>query len=222
MMEYMKYREIDYYDVGCKVKNCRLSLLGRYHPDGNPDGSRLVLTDDSPDNMPFTQSMLLDYLRQTDRPHFGRNTLSKLENGDPAAFNGVTLNQWFALCEVFGVSLGWLLGEYDKADTIDGLWIHTKTGLTGKAIKVLTEWHRVSEQPGTSYNWARNALKAINDLLECGMWLYDRVLQNIAEYNVYRWRYENSKSDDDRKSMNLSYFMASDGLGDLMKNEIYK
>lgn len=60
----------------------------------------------------FSQNELLDELCYLNKPHFGRNTLSKLENGDPEAFKAINMGQWIALCELFECSVGQLLGEY--------------------------------------------------------------------------------------------------------------
>lgn len=88
--------------------------------------------------MHLSQEKLLESLQDSNLPHFGRNTLSRLENGDPSAFNAVSMGQWIALCDVFGCSVGHLLGEYDST-TYDLEFIRQKTNLTEKAVTILTD-----------------------------------------------------------------------------------
>ena len=84
----------------------------------------------------LSQEKLLANLAEKKLPHFGRNTLSALENGNEEKINAVTLPQWDALCSVFGCSIGSLLGEYE-CETYDNQFIKDKTRLSETSIKNL-------------------------------------------------------------------------------------
>lgn len=84
----------------------------------------------------LSQEKLLGVLQDEQKPHFGRNTLSDLENGKEEAFSAVKLSQWEALCEKFNCSIGYLLGEYDSR-SYDLQYIYDLTGLSEKAVDKL-------------------------------------------------------------------------------------
>ena len=97
--------------------------------------------DDNPDAMEMTQEYLLAYMRQNHLDTIGRNKLSALENGDHKAFYGMTLSQWSAFCDVFGVSFEYLTGQEPyKTPTIKALC--EITGLSAPAAGLLQEWNQ--------------------------------------------------------------------------------
>lgn len=60
----------------------------------------------------LSQENLLDNIREKGKPSIGRNTLSKIENGESDALNAISVAQLIALCEEFNCSISFLLGEY--------------------------------------------------------------------------------------------------------------
>lgn len=114
----------------------------------------------------LSQEKLLEVLEN--KPHFGRNTLSDLENGKPEAFAAVNLSQLDALCELFGCSIGHLLGEYDNKSA-DSKLVHDFTGLSESAIDYL---HEKSRSP--------KYLEVLNILLKPGN--FDNALLHISKY----------------------------------------
>lgn len=122
----------------------------------------------------LSQEKLLEVLEN--KPHFGRNTLSDLENGKPEAFAAVSLAQLNALCELFGCSIGHLLGEYDNKSA-DSKLVHDFTGLSESAIDYL---HEKSQSP--------KYLEVLNILLKPGN--FDNALFHISEYMKAVHQYE--------------------------------
>lgn len=90
----------------------------------------------------LSQQGLIDRIRGKEKPTVGRNILSQLENGDEAAFNGISIAQLTAFCEEFGCSISYLLGEYE-AHTYDLEFIHEKTGLSESAINQLYNFNNI-------------------------------------------------------------------------------
>lgn len=82
----------------------------------------------------ISQQELIDRIREKEKPTVGRNILSRLENGDETAFNGISIAQLTAICEEFDCSISYLLGEYE-ARSYDLEFICQKTGLTEASIK---------------------------------------------------------------------------------------
>lgn len=122
----------------------------------------------------LSQEKLLEVLEN--KPHFGRNTLSDLENGKPEAFAAVSLAQLNALCELFECSIGHLLGEYDNKSA-DSKLVHDFTGLSESAIDYL---HEKSQSP--------KYLEVLNILLKPGN--FDNALFHISEYMEAVHQYE--------------------------------
>ena len=117
----LEYKNLDYKKIGERIRDYRKSL-------------KLVNEVGKP--MKATQENLLAYMRSKELPTFGRNTLSDLENGEEKAYSAVSLEQWSALCSVFGCSIGHLLGEYEAHD-YNIQFIKDETGLTEKAIHAI-------------------------------------------------------------------------------------
>lgn len=86
----------------------------------------------------LSQEKLLNNIRKKGKPCIGRNTLSKIENGDKKAFNAISLTQLTSICEEFGCSISFLFGEYNYRD-YDNKFICEKTGLCENAIKKLID-----------------------------------------------------------------------------------
>lgn len=129
---------------------------------------------DNRKRLKLSQEKLLEVLE--DKPHFGRNTLSDLENGKPEAFAAVNLAQLSALCELFGCSIGYLLGEYDNKSA-DSQLVHDFTGLSEPAIDYL---HEKSCSP--------KYLEVLDILLAPGN--FDNALFHISEYMKATYLYE--------------------------------
>lgn len=145
----MEYNGFDYVAIGDRIRNNRKKLK-------------------------LSQEKLLEVLEN--KPHFGRNTLSDLENGKPEAFAAVNLAQLNALCELFGCSIGHLLGEYDNKSA-DSQLVHDFTGLSENAIDYL---HDKSRSP--------KYLEVLNILLNPGN--FDNALFHISEYMKAVHQYE--------------------------------
>lgn len=85
----------------------------------------------------LSQEKLLSNIREKGKPCIGRNTLSKIENGDERAFNAISLSQLTSICEEFDCSISFLFGEYNYRN-YDNQFICEKTGLTEtNLIKIL-------------------------------------------------------------------------------------
>ena len=105
-----------------------------------------------------------------------RNRLSKIENGEKAAFD---LDFLLACCEIFETDMGHLLGEYE-AKTLDTDFICKTTGLSEKAVSDLI-----------SYNdYAPHINGVLSLLLENGMF---RVIQEIYSYFDFYTAHEKEK-----------------------------
>ncbi len=81
----------------------------------------------------LSQEKLLENIREKGKPCIGRNTLSKIENGDTKSFNAISLAQLTSLCEEFDCSISYLFGEYEYRN-YDNKFICEKTGLTEKSL----------------------------------------------------------------------------------------
>lgn len=129
------------------------------------------------------------------------------------------------ICTVLKCSSDYLLG-LDNCTTKDTQFIHDKTGLSDKAIKILMHWNEIGSFPSSSYAWARNSIKAISDLIEQDICLSRDVLNPIANYVYYRNIFESSSSSRHERNMaldkfRLSLFTATNGLTDCIK-DIYE
>lgn len=106
----------------------------------------------------------------------GHDTISGWENGTqkPDIFS------IYNLCKVLDVDLGYLFAEY-KEKTFDMKYICEYTGLSEKAVNIL---HRLK---GTK---RKEALTALNDLIETGNVFVNSVLMRIPQYIKCRAIYE--------------------------------
>lgn len=164
---------------------------------------------------------LCDYIQEHNYRSFTRQTIAKWEKG----LELPPLDVLCTLCLPFKCEVGYLLCEYDckyKENTD----VQNITGLSEKAINILTKWKNIGNLPDTKYNWARNSTRAINDLLEQEMWFSHEVLNSIAEYCYYRKVYELINIPDEQKTQalnkfRLALFTATNGLTDCIQ-EIYK
>ena len=135
------------------------------------------------------------------------------------------LENLIKMSDIFRCSIDYLLCRSD-CTSVDNHYISLKTGLSDKAIKILMDWNKIGGSPGSSYVWARNSIKAINDLIGQGIYLSNDVLNPIADYIYYRsifespsyTRRERNKALD---KFRLSLFTATNGLTDCIK-AIYK
>lgn len=92
----------------------------------------------------LSQDELIENIRNKKKPTFSRNILSRLENGEESAFNGISMNKIIALCEELDCSLSYLLGEY-SCKNYDSEFIHIQTGLTESAISSLLNANKTSK-----------------------------------------------------------------------------
>lgn len=173
----------------------------------------------------LSQEDLLDSIRSKGKPCFGRNTLSKIENGDQSAFNAISIAKLTALCEEFQCSISYLMGEYNFRN-YDSKFICEQTGLSEESIERLRHWNTLALKPYKGFAWARNAIRAINDLLYCDTFFSHDVLNQIANYCYFRSVYENknTKNKERTKALEkyqLSLFNATNGLSDCIK-DIFK
>ena len=99
----------------------------------------------------ISQQELIDRIREKEKPTVGRNILSRLENGDETAFNGISIAQLTAICEEFDCSISYLLGEYE-AHTYDLEFIHAQTGLAEDAINSLIGLNNLNEMSPACQN----------------------------------------------------------------------
>lgn len=95
-----------------------------------------------------SQEDLIGTIKNKDKPTCGRNILSGLENGDESAFNGISLDKMLALCEEFGCSLSYLLGEY-SCKNYDTEFIHQTIGLSEDAVTYLIDIQEKKQQEET-------------------------------------------------------------------------
>lgn len=96
----------------------------------------------------LSQENLIDAIKGKGKPTCGRNILSGLENGDESAFNGISLDKMLALCEEFGCSLSYLLGEY-SCKNYDTEFIHQTMGLSEDAVTYLIDIQEKKQQEET-------------------------------------------------------------------------
>lgn len=81
------------------------------------------------------------------------------------------------LCKLYDCDLDYLTGRIDcKTHSVQD--ISEYTGLTEKTIETLHDWN---QNPKT-----KNAITALNDLVECGMFFATRVLFKIKDYIILR------------------------------------
>lgn len=85
----------------------------------------------------LSQENFLYNIREKNKPCIGRNTLSKLENGDEKAFNGINIAQLIAMCEEFNCSISFLLGEYEYRN-YDNKFICEQTDLSENNLNKIT------------------------------------------------------------------------------------
>lgn len=122
----------------------------------------------------LSQEKLLNNIRENGRPCIGRNTLSKIENGDEKAFNAINLAQIISICEEFDCSISFLFGEYNYRD-YDNKFICEKTGLVeANLLKILGEKNDFLNaflssqhfyQIDYSYEQLQQAIKCINQCI---------------------------------------------------------
>jgi len=173
----------------------------------------------------LSQDELLNKIRDKGKPCFGRNTLSRIENGDPAAFNAISIAELTALCEEFQCSISHLMGEYSFRN-YDNKFICTQTGLSEESVERLEHWHTLAMKPAKEYDWARNTIRALNDLFYCDTYFSHDVLIQIADYCYYRNIYENPNTENKERTkalekFQLALFNATNGLSDCIK-DIFK
>ena len=175
--------------------------------------------------MPIDLHFLFLTIRDKGKHCFGRNVLSRIENGDQSAFNAVSIEKLTALCEEFQCSISYLMGEYDYRN-YDNKFICEQTGLSEESVEKLKHWNTLAAKPYKRYAWARNAIRAINDLFYCDIYFSHDVLNQIANYCHFRNVYENknTKNKERTKALEkyqLSLFNATNGLSDCIK-DIFK
>ena len=112
-----------------------------------------------------------------------RNRVSAIENGKDRNFS---LNELFAVCDIFQCDAGFLLGEYTEK-TQDKHFIHQQTGLTEAAIDFLLPH---------SHDWQTGVLSLLLEAYPDFL----RVLANIYNYYGYYARLENEKNSYENES----------------------
>ena len=158
-----------------------------------------------------------EYIREYNYRGVTRQTIAKWENGEEMPPLDVLLN----LCVPFQCGLGYLLCEYDYKTRINAD-IGEVTGLSEKAISILSQWKKIGGLPGKDYTWARNSTQAINDLIEQELRFSHDVLNPIAEYCCYRKVYATKNISDKTRTQalnkyRLALFTAANGLTDCIK-----
>ena len=115
----------------------------------------------------LSQEKLIE--KMSTKAKMGRNTLSKLENGDETAFSAVTMAQLDALCAALDCSIGYLLGEY-SCRTYDIQFIHDKTGLPEDVIErlIFNKTHNQRYIEGLTF-----LLRSVN---------FENVLNHLTDY----------------------------------------
>lgn len=115
-----------------------------------------------------------------------RNRLSKIENGEQAAFD---LDFLLGCCEIFETDMGHLMGEY-SAKTLDAEFVCKTTGLSEKAVSDLVSYS----------DYAPNINGVLNLLLENGLF---RVVQEIYTYYGFLAAHESEKKTHRRESKEI-------------------
>lgn len=131
------------------------------------------------------------------------------------------------LCNALEIDLDYLFTDIE-CQTHDTQFIRNETGLSESNIEQLTKWNSYSKKTEQGYAWAKNSLKALNELLECDYLFYDAVLNQIANYCFYRMEFENNKNlnrhqkTECLQKYQLALFNATNGLRDCIEKDIYK
>lgn len=105
----------------------------------------------------ISQEEFLANIKEKGKPCIGRNTLSKIENGDPKAFNAISIDQLTSICEEFNCSISYLFGEY-KYRNYDNNFICTETGLAECVIDKLKIMKK-----------EKGVLESINKIFQLGL-----------------------------------------------------
>lgn len=84
----------------------------------------------------------------------------------------------------------------------------------------------MAHNPRRGFTWAKNAIRAINDLFHCDIYFSHDVLNQIANYCYYRNIYENPNTKNKERTealqrFQLALFNATNGLSDCIK-DIFK
>ena len=131
------------------------------------------------------------------------------------------------ICKVLDCSSDYLLG-LETCTNRDNEFIHKKTGLSESNIEQLANWKSNSKNPEHGYDWSRNSIKALNNLLDCDNLFYHNVLNEIINYCYYRMEFENNEvlnrhqKTECLQKYQLALFNATNGLRDCIEKDIYK
>ena len=105
-------------------------------------------------------------IEKTIQRHLNENTPDRIKG------------EWMLVySKFFGCSLDYLFG-IEECQEHGTQFIHEYIGLTEKTIETLHDWN---QNPKT-----KNAITALNDLVECGMFFATRVLFKIKDYIILR------------------------------------
>lgn len=80
-----------------------------------------------------SQEEFLSNIKEKGKPCIGRNTLSKIENGDQGSLNAISMEQLTSICEELECSISYILGEYSYRN-YDNKFISEQTGLTENSL----------------------------------------------------------------------------------------
>lgn len=147
-----------------------------------------------------SQEKILEILKDKDKPHFGRNVLSKLENGDEKAFNAIKIGQLAALCEEFGCSISYLMGEY-TCRNYDTEFIHNYTGLSNESIEALHKF--------TTYPVGKERLTVIDYFLHDIRFTHVLIDKIKNFYNRYL-SYKNTKKKHEKEREKIDKLTSGD------------
>lgn len=166
-------------------------------------------------NSPITEDMLK--LDRQNCTNMTRNILNWIQGKNyPKSIKDI-----LSLCNALDCDLDYFFTDME-CPTHDLQFIHKETGLSQYSIELLQHWNKMSQNPRSGYAWARNSIRAINDLLSCEQW-FSEVLNQIADYCYYRNAYESPgekqiKKSDALEKYRLALFTASDKFSECIKD----
>lgn len=172
----------------------------------------------------LSQEKLLENIREKGRPCIGRNTLSKIENGDTKSFNAISLAQLTSLCEEFDCSISYLFGEYEYRN-YDNKFICEKTDLTEKnLVKILGHKNNFLNalisskyffEMDFSFEQLLQALKKINQCISDLKYLEEKsdlIPKNSTQYHEIDQAYFNIESASEKWESRINYSIYKMGI----------
>lgn len=180
----------------------------------------------------LSQEKLLENIREKRKPCIGRNTLSKIENGDTKSFNAISLAQLTSLCEEFNCSISYLFGEYEYRN-YDNKFICEKTDIAEKnLVKILGHKNdflnalissKYFYEMDFSFDQMAQALQKINQCISDLKYLEEKsalLPKNSTQYHEINQTYFNIVSASEKWESRIIYNIYKMGIdfGNTMEN----